>query len=893
MYKNLQYNKVFSNFIHQNIKQTFKEKTFKKEIQFHFFSNEQTLIFETFVLFYKLNFEMSNIKQFLPFNIIYIENDSHKDNLNNLIQYLDNNKQNLKTFEYLKQLILFSQYQYYYINNNFKLKMPHISTINELFDIVNSKSLNIDNSYQLETYQDIKYKKIELLNNHLILNQNGKKTLILIKNSRSNKITNEMFKELILINQLYKLKNINFDSYQIYFFRFNHYEIINLNDYIDISNNQFEQLINGNKTSKNKLNKEQEQFVNSNTPILCLAGPGSGKTHTLTEKILIDLEKQKDLKIEDLLILTFTNMAGMEIKNRITSKFGLFNDNDTYIGTFHSIFFKLLKENLDNKYEILTPNEDIKLFFTYLKKHFPEFDNLSKKNFNKEVENKFGIKPYDIYKIYLSCINQNILQIEDIKKEYSYINNGLSNVIDDFFTKKEQIKKLSFNDILRTFLISLTSNYSFRHIIQTKFKYIYVDEKQDTNTIQYEILKNIQLNNNLILIGDPFQSIYGFLDANFENIYNFKKEFNPNIIELTKNYRSNKNIVELTNQIRKKIKVNLKLQDLEFVNNDDIPIEFYDCNDMNNQIVKCIRQDILNYPDKPLNEHCVIIRKNKDSKTIEQLLLQNDIPFMKLSGSNFYDTIEVQTILSLLKFYIDRTNIHNLSSFVEEIVDGINTITIHKLEEYIKHTNQNEVVLSKLDFTHTIFDNARKEKLKEILTIIERNSNFINYDNFLNLLIELDVINELKLNGSSEIATNEINENCIAILEDIEKMFEQDLEHIKQDLEKLNDLLLEQDKKDINQNKVIITTAHSSKGLEFENVYLYDVGKNNFTESFEDGFQETPEQLRLLYVAISRTKNKLLLFKNKKQKNGNSKKIDVILEKIMLEQPKLFKKYFC
>lgn len=638
-----------------------------------------------------------------------------------------------------------------------------------------------------------------------------------------------------------------------------------------------------------EFNKYQLAVINDwENNIVNIAGPGSGKTATLTAKIKEYLKNGGSAN--NILVLTFTNAAAQEILHRNQAHI---DTNEIYFGTFHSMFYKLINNfgGLDminyEKHSFYTPNDIIRIFGNILTENFNKYldqsfkekildkyyENKSKKNktLNKTVVTKkliniygiLGLMKKYIYKISnedikkiedVKKIYQNILQkvLTDITKEFENIKNmenkeshiiekwleeeilldenfNIDNIIniiiktfDDFVMLKFKNKIIDFDDILLLTLYILNKYPNVKKRIQNQFEYIFVDEYQDTNFITKEILKNIKgKNNKIIVIGDPYQSIYKFLGATIQNILNSQKDFNAIIKQLPVNYRSNKYIIELINYTLEKMNEKIDgLIPLEKGNDKvkDTKIKYGLRKNIYQQMDYVVRY-IRNNPEKKIT----ILHRSGNIGDIENTLIQNGIKYNKLGGQKINESPEIKAILYIYNYLFNPLDIESLNQLLEII--KINT----KLKKFAD------------------IENLKSKRTKELINELSKLN--INNKEEIKNFYEKYIFEILEKNWGKD-RTEEAKIRIEYFFEEIK-----DIENITELKNIIFNYLTDTNKNTYDPNiNVTYSTIHSAKGLEWDTVFLIDFTAKQFYRDDKN------EAQRLVYVAISRAKEELYIF---------------------------------
>lgn len=628
----------------------------------------------------------------------------------------------------------------------------------------------------------------------------------------------------------------------------------------------------------NNFNEEQNLVLKSPFPILVIAGPGSGKTKVLIEKISTVVSNTEEIK--NIMALTFTNKAADNIIKRLEIKTSLpLNKKEFYIGTFHSIFYKIMLENKEilfkdfkftKKPKIIEPGDNKHLFHKMIKIWYFENKDLKNKEMEEIFLKNFNVMIDDIYNKIENIINKSpenfnflLKEIEDYCNNFGSVSeeniNHLFKVIKNFFSYKIKENLLSFTDILLYFNSMLNKNKEFRTLVQEKFKYVFIDEYQDTNPIQDKIINSIIKKDNYFIVGDPYQSIYKFLGAEVNNILNKINNENINVIQLRKNYRSNNSIVSLTNEII-----------TDFI--EQIP-NFKKCTSENKEVInrkiiikeniqqeeEIIKDIILEAKNKrKYSEIAVISRTNFETFLLERLLLEKNIPFRKIGGKGFYEKKEVKTIISLVKVL---SNIYDISDIEKTLLyfDKVGATTVSKLiDEYVKNST---------DYRDIFVCIEKNTKNKNVLNAIEKLQNIkvlnLNTLNEIINLPELNLINKLKKDKKTKSSMDEMNKTLKHLFKELNQIFQYDdvkkLEEYISNITFDNNYENEEDKEK-NENKINLITAHSAKGLEWEVCYIINAQDEIFPSKRSMAKEsELEEEKRLFYVAISRAKEKLFI----------------------------------
>lgn len=596
----------------------------------------------------------------------------------------------------------------------------------------------------------------------------------------------------------------------------------------------------------NNLNKNQLDAVNHiNGPCMVLAGPGSGKTRVITYRIN-NMVIDKNINPKNILAISFTKASSIEMKNRAVKLFDDKRIENVNFGTFHSIFFKILRAfkgySLDSILDEKTKRITIKNILKNLNVENSEDDEII-----GQVINEISFIKNELMDI--NSFSSEVLTKEDMKHTYSM-----------YEEYKNNINKIDFDDMLINTYFLVKENKTILEKIRSIYKYILIDEFQDINKVQFEVIKLISgPNNNIFVVGDEDQSIYGFRGSRPDFLLNFEKYFeNTTKIFLDINYRSKMEIVEISNKLIKQNKNRFE-KTIKCSNENGADFKYLDCEDSEDEAKK-IADDILNKiknSDYNYTDFSIIYRTNVQSRALVDIFLEKRIPFvMKDSIITIYDHWASQDILAYLNLSI---NINSNKDFLR---------IINKPFRYISKDTLNEVKESSNIFNSLInnFDLHKRqiETLKDLMTDLEYIKNLspkdaisyirttLDYDKYI-----LDYCSNRKIKTTSLIETlNEIESSSSNF-----KTIYDYLEHI----ENVKKELVNSKKNNVTDG-VIFTTMHSSKGLEFNNVYV--IGCNEGTIPHEKSYEiedddlkieQIEEERRLMYVSITRAKENLYL----------------------------------
>lgn len=659
----------------------------------------------------------------------------------------------------------------------------------------------------------------------------------------------------------------------------------------------------GNSTSNSKilqnLNTEQIKAVTKiDGPLLIVAGAGSGKTRVLTHRIAYLVEQ--GVSPNNILALTFTNKAAEEMKSRIASILNLEIASKIWAGTFHSIFARVLRIEAE------------KLGYT---SSFTIYDEEDSIRIIKNTMNRLGLSTQvyqpSIIKSKISWAKNQVMSwIEYRNNAETLIDKQTGLVFEHYEKELKNSNAMDFDDLLINMNRLLESSAEMLEKYQNKFKYILVDEYQDTNRAQYQVIKKLAgKSGNIAVVGDDAQSIYKWRGADIRNILEFERDFkNATIIRLEQNYRSTGNILRAAdsvikfnkNQIEKNLWTDRDPGDLiEVMEYDDDRIEAYKIIDI---IKSNLEENAYN-----LGDFAVLYRTNAQSLALENACLRSNLPYVVIGSTSFYKRKEIKDVLAYLKFLINPSDNESLIRMVNEPPRGIGPATITHLREFadkrkitmfeaFKLVDECEQVQDRykvLVKKFTDFLVNYLSKYSEISSQLNKNSingNLIpdqieqstkknselhkseNHSDFTTKIIELikNYIEETNiLQMYREINTEEALDrwnNIQQLLTDIFNYFNNHPFHRLEEYLQQITLSSDIDNKDTSKEQIKLMTLHSAKGLEFPVVFIIGLEQGLFPISKSEFHpDEEEEERRLFYVGITRAKEKLFLSYAKKR----------------------------
>lgn len=601
----------------------------------------------------------------------------------------------------------------------------------------------------------------------------------------------------------------------------------------------------------NNLNDIQLNAVkDTNGAQLILAGAGSGKTRVVTTKIAYLIEEES-VNPQEILAFTFTNKAAKEMKDRVAILLNT-NVDRMWIGTFHSICVRILRRDLN---------------LVGYTKNFTIFDTTDQKTLIKECLKELNIDskiytPNYIQGRISSLKNEGIKASEFEKFAYSPMDKTILELYRLYEEKLQNNNAFDFDDLIIKVIELLNSDSLVRKYYQNRFRYVFVDEYQDTNNIQYELIKILSnYHNNICAVGDADQSIYKWRGANINNILNFEKDFdNSKRVILSQNYRSTKNILNSANAVISNNNERIK-KDLWTSNEDGNLPTLFEAQSGTEEAYYVVDEinKLINL-GKSLNEIAILYRSNSLSRAFEEQLIKNNIKYKVIGGIKFYDRAEIKDILAYLRLIVNTNDDISLRRIINSPKRGIGDVTVDKLNEI--SLKENTSLYNSLNFLETysnMFDQRAFKKLESFKNLIDNlilKSNNMNIFELVEFLLDrVEYINLLEKQNTIE-AKSKI-ENIQEFLGSIKLYEEDDSEATLADFISGISLLSDVDKTEELSEAVSLLTVHSAKGLEFENVFLVALEEGIFPSSYAEGDEDLQEERRLMYVAITRAKENL------------------------------------
>lgn len=591
------------------------------------------------------------------------------------------------------------------------------------------------------------------------------------------------------------------------------------------------------------LNKEQIEAVKTiDGPVLVMAGAGSGKTKVLTTRIAYLIEE--GIPSYNILAITFTNKAAAEMRDRVSNLIG---DVSSFIGTFHSLGVRIIRENHDilglpNNFTIIDSDDTN----TIIKKLLKEMNLDSKQYSPSYVRNR------------ISFIKNQMLTDGELDRLF---NTPMDKVVVEVYHRYNNKLKTSasvdFDDLLLLPVNLFKERKDILEYYQDKYRYILIDEYQDTNPVQYKL--SVMLSNkykNIFVVGDMNQSIYAFRQADFRNISNFEKDFKgAKVIKLEHNYRSTNNILSAANEV---IKHNTERKDLKLFsdNGDGVKIKYMRAYDEKHEIALVIDEIKHLLSEGYKNEDIAILyRTNAQSRAIEDVFLSKGIPYKVFGSYYFYNRKEIKDLISYLRLIYNPHDEISLRRVINTPKRGIGESAIAAIEERAKQQN-----ISMFDALET-----RKElEFKEIIEDLIKRSESLSLTELIDEVLERSGMKkELE---SSKALEDEIRLENLMEVKSITASFEErtgsaNLGDFLEEVSLIADISNHTEDGDV----VTLMTLHSAKGLEFPVVFLVGMEEGLFPHNMSLMENNLEEERRLCYVGITRAKERLYLTNAKRR----------------------------
>ena len=618
------------------------------------------------------------------------------------------------------------------------------------------------------------------------------------------------------------------------------------------------------------LNKEQKEAVQTvKGPLLILAGAGSGKTKVLTTRIAYLV--RQGVRPKDILAVTFTNKAAKEMKERLGNILGENTVKFMWVGTFHGICGRILRENIDN-YNFQSGKR--------LDKNFSIYDETDSTAVIKQAIKKLNLDD----KVYAPKLVKTVISNAKNKMQDAYTfatfardfkSQKIASIYEEYENTLNNNNAIDFDDMLMLTVKLLEQNAQVREYYFNRFKHILVDEYQDTNLAQYRLVKMLYTNNltevpaerSLCVVGDVDQSIYSWRGADYTIILNFQKDFkNTKVIKLEQNYRSTANILNVANAI---IENNTEWVDKVLYSNkgEGEKIDYYEAQDEADEanfIVSRIKQD----SGGDYNRFAILYRTNSQSRALEEACMAASVPYRIYGGLKFYDRKEIKDIIAYLKLIYNTDDSQSFRRIVNVPKRAIGDTTVKNLQDYAdKFDISLFAAAERIDENNEIPPRTRS-KIKDFAQLILKFKDVQkNYSlqEFVTLVIEkTGYLAELQAQNTPESEAD--IENLQELVNVAGEFVPEDSDNILGEFLQQVALVSDTDNLDNIANNVTLMTLHSAKGLEFPVVFLAGCDEGVFPHQRTFNVpSEMEEERRLMYVGVTRAEEKLYLTSAKRR----------------------------
>lgn len=604
------------------------------------------------------------------------------------------------------------------------------------------------------------------------------------------------------------------------------------------------------------LNEEQKlPVLCSEGAVLVTAGAGSGKTRLLTHRIAY-LIQEKGVQPYNILAITFTNKAAREMKDRVSRMVDC--GSEIWVSTFHSLCVTILRRFIDK--------------FEGFNKNFTIYSDIEQNRVLKDIFREMGIEDDETKKSITYHIG-NIKNINAVPNDYASSLSGYvsgQKVLEAYNKYQHTLKAnnaLDFDDLL-VFTYNLLHQFAdVREYYQDKFHYIHVDEFQDTNTIQYDIVRLLAGKwGNILVVGDEDQCIYGWRGANIQNIMDFRRDFpNAKVFKLQQNYRSTKKILEVANKVIDNNSQRLK-KTLWTENQEGTEVRYFigsSDRDEADFITRTIRDLVLKEGYK-YSDIAVLMRLTAPSRLLEQYMLSYDIPYKMLGGFRFFERLEIKNVVGYLRAIVNPRDNDSILRIINFPRRGIGDTSIEKIKEYSRGGSLLNVILN---YNMYSFGGALKKKLGEFVELyldLREKSEQMGLTEFVEYMIKtVGFENYFDANNDEEYnKMQNIREFANAVKDFDESNKDATLASYLESITLVSDI----DSVDGEEEYCLLSTIHAVKGLEFKVVFVVAMEEGLFpiTRGGERP-SDIEEERRLAYVAVTRAEEKLYLTRSRQR----------------------------
>ncbi len=601
------------------------------------------------------------------------------------------------------------------------------------------------------------------------------------------------------------------------------------------------------------LNPEQKKAAETTEgPVLILAGAGSGKTKTLTHRIAYIVASGK-ARPNQILAVTFTNKAAKEMRERLAHLIGERSEDRAFMpfmGTFHSICVRLLRFD----------GEHIQI-----PKNYVIFDESDRQSAVKQALRQLGVSekqysPSSVSSLISSAKNELIPPAEYA----SHAKLPLQKVAADAYSIYERIRReaaaLDFDDLISETVRLLKTVPEVREKWQKQFKYILIDEYQDTNAAQYNLVKLLtNPSHNLCVVGDDWQSIYSWRGADFKNILNFERDYpNTLVIKLEQNYRSTKNILDAAHSI---ITKNTQRSDKALWTNagqgSPVHIQYVSTESHEGELVVSRIKNAVNMRVRRYKDFAVLYRTNAQSRAIEEALIRYGVPYRIVGGVRFYDRKEIKDLLAFLRLIYQPSDRASFLRIVNVPTRGLGGVSVQKFLDWHQGSKSTLIqALERADLATTLTPKARKSlaDLGEMLVRLKEAADTMSLPDLIDAVIKR--IGYLDFLDDGTLQAEDRKENVKELISVAREYADLGLAGFLEEVALISDL----DAVSADQDAVLLMTMHAAKGLEFPCVFMIGMEESIFPSSRALYDQEDmEEERRLCYVGMTRAREELVL----------------------------------
>ena len=611
--------------------------------------------------------------------------------------------------------------------------------------------------------------------------------------------------------------------------------------------------------------KQKEAVMKIDGPLLIMAGAGSGKTRVLTHRIAYIIH-EKDINPWNILAITFTNKAAREMRERVVNILGTTGE-DVWVSTFHSMCVRMLRRDVDligfnRNFTILDSSDQLTLMKRILRE-----ENIDPKKY--DPRSMIGA---------ISNAKNELLTPELYAERYTgFFEKVVGTCYKRYQKELRQNQSMDFDDLIMLTIRLLKENPDILKYYQNKFQYIHVDEYQDTNHAQYTLVNMLAKRfNNLCVVGDADQSIYGWRGADMKNILDFEKDYpDATTILLEQNYRSSKNILQAANSVIDN-NDNRKKKALWTDNDEGEKIVYFRGENERDetQFIVSNVQKLVAEENKQYGDFCVLYRTNAMSRVVEEIFLKSNIPYKMVGGHKFYDRKEIRDILAYLNVISNEMDSLSFERVVNSPKRGIGPGTVQKLRDFAD-IHEWSLLQAAIDVDLTGITGKARNELAGFGGMMKDFKNMIPFLSVTELVEQVldksDYREDLRRQNTLEAHSRLENlEEFLSVTKEFDKRFEAGEYDSGEPEEEqpnkltlfLNDLALVSDIDNLEEGQTQVTfmTLHAAKGLEFSHVFLMGMEEGIFPLSralLEN--DELEEERRLAYVGITRAEEKLFL----------------------------------